>query len=599
MADPKVTVISESITVRESVEVALADRCALTHIAAADAAVMPIPHDADVFVCEVPAAVAGGKRASAQGVPVVWVASPGSPPPESGLAFPFLPESLRAAVRHAAATRNAPPQQTGERPTLDLDHPLIPRSAAAIAAKSVATGLPTLISGDSGSGARRLARQVHVQAGGGRFLAVPASQFTDEVVAIVRRGRCERITLCLDRIETMPVASMELLSTLLDEGLFAAAPEGPRLVCTAGADADAVVATARIDPELYYRLAVLPIDLPPLRTRCDDLPAIAAAVLARLAKRHAPGATPRLAEDAVARLCRYPWPGNLAELEAVLARSLVFRAGDVLAAADLVFDIAAAVRASSESPPRATRAEAEREPVPSTPGPRNSELDLLLQELAHELKNPMVTIKTVAQHLERLLDQESDQREMARMTGEAVDRMDRALENLLAFTRFEQPVPRETRLAEVVGECFEAMDAEVGARRILLDDRVDPGASVFVDRSQLVYALDNLVRAVLRAAGDGATLVVRSPLSRSGLVFEFPTSTASVTAALARWSDSAPPASGVAASIPFVFARALIERNGGSVRVRPGDGTTTVAVELPTGHEEAEEEDEEAAYLDR
>ena len=133
---------------------------------------------------------------------------------------------------------------------------------------------------------------------------------------------------------------------------------------------------------------------------------------------------------------------------------------------------------------------------------------------------------------------------------------------------------------------------------MLLDDRVDPSAAVTADRAQIAYALENLLRAVVRAAGAGVTLVVRSPLTRSGLVIEFPTTTASITEKLARWSDGSSDGPAVAASISFVFARALLERNGGAVDIHADDGKTSITVALPAGDEEVEE-DEEAAYLDR
>lgn len=594
MADPKLTVMADSDIVRESVAIALGDRYPLTFLNPEDA----LPRS-DLIIVEVPAADAARRAVDATGTPVVRIVHGGTAADDNDLAFPFHAESLRAAVKRALGL----PRRAAAPAKDELDYPLIPQRAATIAAKAAASRLPALICGARGSGTRRLARQIQARSGSARFVAVPAAGFSADLAASLRDEHGEGLTLCIDRIDAMPPAAMEHLAALLDDGVFGAAARGPHLLCTAETDADSILANSGIDPDLFYQLAVLPIQLPALHTRLDELPAIGEVVLARLVARHAPDRRPRLGTDALARLSCYPWPGNLAELEAVLARSLIFCRSEVLGAGDLLFDIAAVDRAPATTAVAATRADPARtntSPEPALPEGHGhgGEIDLLLQELAHELKNPMVTIKTVAQHLERLLEEGSGQREMARMTGEAVDRMDRTLENLLEFTRFGEPVPRGARLADVVGECFEAMDPEFAAHRILLDDRVDPGATVVADRGQLVYALDNLLRAIVRVAGDDATLVVRSPLARSGLDLEFPTTTASITAALARWSDGAPPGTAIAASIPFVFARALVERNGGSLQVRPGEGKTTVSVALPEGSWEAEE-DEETAYPDR
>lgn len=598
MAGPKVTVITDSDIVRENVAVALGARHPLAFVPPG----RPPEANTAVLICDCPGAAADAAAAAARGVPTIRVVTAGSAG-AGELSFPFFPESLRAAVRRALeppATRATP----AAAPIADgIDFPLIPAAAAAVAATAAASGLPALICGARGTGTRRLARQIHARGGGGRFLAVPAAGLSPAIAAALRAGGSERITLCLDGIDALPAGTAEVLAALLDDGTIDHAGDGVRLLCTAEADAESIVTTSGIDPELFYRLAVLPIQLEPLRARSDEIPAIATAILARLAARHAPAAAaPVLTPDAAARLRRYPWPGNLVELEAVLARTLVFCRAAAIGADDLVFDIAtadsasAAPRVAAVQPPAAT-------PVPAaapatTPDGADAGLELLLQDLAHEFKNPMVTIKTTAQLLERQLDAESGQREMARMTGEAVDRMDRALENLLAWTRFAAPVRHPARLADVVSECLEALDAELVARRILLDDRVDPGTIVVADHGQLGWALDNLLRAAIRAAGDGATLVLRTPLAHTGLVLQLPTSTASVTAALARWSDGAAAPTTVAASIGFVLARTLIERNGGTVRVQAGEGETTLTVTLPAGDEEAEE-DEEAAYPDR
>ncbi len=595
MANPKVTAVCASSSVRECIEIALRGRADVTFVSATTTA---LSAPADLLIGELPAASAALASAIARRIPVIAVG--GSPQPGFAATFPipFHPEALRHAVRdtlHAGMR----PAAVGTAP--DFAAPMIPAAADTIARTSARTGLPTLICGEVGTGTRRLARHIHALGGAGRFLVVPASRFDADAVASLLASDDEtRLTVCVDRVDLLPPEGSERLAALLDQGMFAAGTSR-HLIGTAELDPDAILATNAIDPGAYFGLAVLPIHLPPLRDRSDALPEIAASLLVRLGSTFDPPRGFQLADDARERLRRYPWPGNLAELEGVLARSAAFSRNERITAADLLFEI---VPASGDAPrpaatsPIANEPDAEGVRDASSPAPRNSEVDLLLQELAHELKNPMVTIKTVAQHLERLLEKESDQREMARMTGEAIDRMDRALENLLEFTRFGIPTASDLRLGDLVGECLEAMDAELREHRILLDDRIDPSATVTADRGQIGYAIANLVRAVVRAAGEGATLVIRSPLTRNGLLLEFPTTTASVTAALARWSDTAPAASGIEASIPFVFARALVERNGGTVHVRPGDGKTAIRVELPKGTEEAEE-DEEAAYLDR
>src|SRR5207244_169337 len=133
-------------------------------------------------------------------------------------------------------------------------------------------------------------------------------------------------------------------------------------------------------------------------------------------------APPRRAADALDRLVAHAWPGDLAELEAVLARALLL-AGGVVEAAHL--DLAA-------EPPAAVAA------APAT-APGDAALEYLLAELAHELRNPLVTIKTFADHLPALLEDAELRARFATLTSEAIERMDGLLENVLAFARLGAP----------------------------------------------------------------------------------------------------------------------------------------------------------------
>jgi DNA-binding NtrC family response regulator len=95
-------------------------------------------------------------------------------------------------------------------------------------------------------------------------------------------------------------------------------------------DLEASVARGAFRQDLYYRLAIVPIDVPPLRARIEDVEPLARAVLASAARRMA-REVPQIAEDDLARLRAWSWPGNVRELENVIERALVLTAGDVLA----------------------------------------------------------------------------------------------------------------------------------------------------------------------------------------------------------------------------------------------------------------------------
>src|SRR5439155_921418 len=115
--------------------------------------------------------------------------------------------------------------------------------------------------------------------------------------------------------------------------------------------------------------------------------------------------------------------GALAELEAALARALLLAGGGVIEAAHL--DLGA-------EPPAVVAAAA-------AAAPGGAALEYLLAELAHELRNPLVTIKTFADHLPALLEDAELRTRFASLTGDAIERMDGLLENVLAFARLGAP----------------------------------------------------------------------------------------------------------------------------------------------------------------
>jgi len=283
---------------------------------------------------------------------------------------------------------------------------------------------------------------------------------------------------------------------------------------------------------------------------------------------------------AIERLMHYLWFGNLAELEAVLTRSVALAHGHSLDADDLVFGYARAAPRQPEA--RVGSAPASRVPEAC----HSTSVDLIINELAHEFKNPMVTIKTVAQQMERsLVDQES-RRDVARLTGEAVDRMDRVLENLLQFTRFRAPERREIAVTTLLAPGLSNLAPQLSDRRVTLDYRPPNSQSAFVDAVQVEYALDNLLHVIARDLQNGQTLSIHPLGSTAGLAFEYPRTERSFTATLADLLDDSGN-HGAALPLGLVLAKTLIERNGGHLETRSSDTAALVTVWLPSRAEVA------------
>jgi two-component system response regulator FlrC len=123
---------------------------------------------------------------------------------------------------------------------------------------------------------------------------------------------------------------------ILPIGAVRAEPVDLRVIASANRDLAAEVAAGRFRSDLYWRLNVMPVTLPPLRARRLDIRAIAAALLLRHCPRTMTFPFPTIA--ALERLTGHAWPGNCRELENVIQRAMLLRAGDRIEAGDLVID---------------------------------------------------------------------------------------------------------------------------------------------------------------------------------------------------------------------------------------------------------------------
>ncbi|VDK89719.1 Formate hydrogenlyase transcriptional activator FhlA [Pseudomonas aeruginosa] len=149
--------------------------------------------------------------------------------------------------------------------------------------------------------------------------------------------RWPRAARCLDEIGDMPLALQGKLLRVLQEKEFEAVGSNEvirsdiRLVAATSIDLQQAMREGRFRADLYYRLNVLPIEIPPLRQRLDDLPALCESILDSLDH----GRLHELGGDALALLARHAWPGNVRELRNVLERALLLADQRLLDAAAL------------------------------------------------------------------------------------------------------------------------------------------------------------------------------------------------------------------------------------------------------------------------
>ncbi len=225
--------------------------------------------------------------------------------------------------------------------------------------KLAVSSVPVAIYGESGSGKELAARDIHALSARSQEAFVPVNcgaipeNLMESEFFGVRRGAftgatedrsgffqaAHRGTLFLDEIADLPLAMQVKLLRVIQEGkvrkLGSAREEAVdvRILCATHLPLSQAVQQRVFRQDLYYRLNVIELRLPPLRERSEDIPQLCEALLRRQIKRVGPV---RLTAAAVAALQTYEYPGNVRELENILERAAAFAAGGVIDAADLM-----------------------------------------------------------------------------------------------------------------------------------------------------------------------------------------------------------------------------------------------------------------------
>lgn len=267
---------------------------------------------------------------------------------------PFRNDELLAIVNRAAEHRRLKAENTSLRQEIrnrDSSNKPIGQSSAwldvlKLAAVVAPTDSTILIQGESGTGKEVVARYIHDLSARvtGPFLsincgALPEGLLESELFGHVKGSFTGAVrdktglflaassgTFFLDEVgEMTPATQVKLLRTLqqrevLPVGATEAVPADARVIAATNRDLERDVKTGQFRSDLYYRLNVIAIHLPPLRDRRDDIPILAESFLAR----HSTNAHERnLSSAAMTALCEYAWPGNVRELENAIERAVI------------------------------------------------------------------------------------------------------------------------------------------------------------------------------------------------------------------------------------------------------------------------------------
>ncbi len=276
---------------------------------------------------------------------------------------PFINDDLLQSVRNALRQRELSLENRSLRRELDRAHSfdqIVGASDAlqellTLVAKVAGTNAAILIAGESGTGKEQVARAVHFHSGRakGPFLAINCGALNENLLEAelfgyekgaftgatsARAGllaSADGGTIFLDEIGEMPPSlQVKLLRALQEREVLPVGGRSPvafdaRVVAATNRDLEAEVRAGRFREDLFYRLNVIPVRVPPLRERAGDVPLLARHFAARFGREMGVGEV-RFAPSALAALAGYAWPGNIRELMNAVERAVALSTGEIL-----------------------------------------------------------------------------------------------------------------------------------------------------------------------------------------------------------------------------------------------------------------------------
>lgn len=253
-----------------------------------------------------------------------------------------------------------------------------PMQAVLSTASRVAqTKAPVLIRGESGTGKELIARAIHFNSGRSHqpFIAVNCAALNDNLLESElfghekgsftgaekqRSGRFERAdggTIFLDEIGDISPATQVRLLRVLQEQQFERVGGSEtimvdvRIIAATNKNLESAISSGTFREDLYYRLNVVTVEIPPLRRRREDVSVLLEHFLARFAKEHKRKKL-SYSKEAWEFLMRYDYPGNVRELENIVQRSVIFSRGDVISTRDIPIVVRGADDENTVHPPK-------------------------------------------------------------------------------------------------------------------------------------------------------------------------------------------------------------------------------------------------------
>jgi DNA-binding NtrC family response regulator len=538
------------------------------------------------------------------------------------LSYPPDARALRAQIRLSGAgavpASDRAPIPLSQRATRDSVAQRFARWFADLALPELLRALnphlrdvPLLILGEEGTGKGLLAHYVHLFGGdaGSAFAHVPceAGMSVGSLRAALSEAvgnAAQRCTVWLEGVDRLPAVTQRQLARWIEFG--ALPPTRVARWIGTGGDEPTIESASALDPALRDALGAIAMRVPTLREQPERIAAfVRDTTLAWCSARQQ---RPRhFAEDALAALTEYPWPHNLRELEAVVIQTLAASSAELIRADDLQYDgvafaplDASAIGTLIDTEPHAEAAptvDAQRTPAAANSAPErrpeaesgsravDPSIQSLVGAIAHEMRNPLSTIRTFAELLPSRYDDPEFRARFAELVGEDTHRIEAVIRRLTELASLEAPERAAVDLSALLEQILSERTERIRDRELLVLKELDEQRAIAIgDVAQLRFALESLIDKSLDLTPEGGDIFIASRHQPAG-----PGGAAAVRV-LVRFGnhDGAQPGvrfpgtSPAENALDYAVAAAIIRAQGGTFAIDPGEGHETVLlIDLP------------------
>jgi signal transduction histidine kinase len=460
----------------------------------------------------------------------------------------------------------------------------LPPTAIRTLARVARTRAPILCLGCYGPAFARVAAAIHGASQRDRLILVDLRSARDAMLTgLIRASTSPRATIAIDGVDLLDRETQATLVRTMEH-------DAPRLVTATALSVEELREICR--PEFFALVSTITVRAPAIAERAHEIGDLAQRRLAEIAAEIG-RATPLLDESAIATLAAHSWPGDAMELEAVLLRTALAVDGDRIGAPDLRWNPEACLPEDAPAPATSSVVEeaarcnghppaedaarangAASKPRGATSEPDDS-TETLAVELAHQLKNPLVTVKTFVQNVAQLSSDPADLARFRDLTDEAIARMDEALEELLSFARLGPPRPVAVEVVELLRESLREAWAAFATKEITVTGPNGMSLQVIGDPDHLRTALATLARYLLESIEPRTALAVSIDDDEILLTYRESGAITHLRGVTGLTGGNFP--------LPLLLVRGALIRLGSGLEVSRREGLVELALRFATG----------------